>query len=204
MKRDGYGVSRLTNHESPITAPVIYTIGHGNRPIGEFVMLLEEAGVACLADVRAYPVSRRHPQFARPALESALGEAGIGYVWEGKALGGRRTLARVSPNNALRNPGLRAYADYMLTEAFRDAIERLIGRASSVRTAIMCAERLPSQCHRSLISDYLVARDVAVAHLVEADRREAHKLSPLVEVRGGMLHYHLGARARPLFPEPTC
>ena len=68
----------------------VYTAGHGNRPLEEFIGLLRDAGVTCLVDVRAFPASRRHPHFGRAALEQSLPAEGIRYVWEGEALGGRR------------------------------------------------------------------------------------------------------------------
>ena len=93
---------------------MIWTIGHGNRSIGEFVGLLKDAAIECLVDVRAYPASRRHPQFARERLDSSLADAGVRYLWEGTALGGRRKPGKNSPHVALRNGGFRAYADHMM------------------------------------------------------------------------------------------
>src|SRR5688500_9370153 len=151
---------------------VVWTIGHGSRPLEEFLALLEGAGIACLVDVRAYPVSRRHPHFARLSLEKSLTRAGVRYVWEGKALGGRRRPVARSPHVALNDPQFRAYADHMMTTAFRQGLARLETSGREARTAIMCAERLPSECHRSLISDALVARGVAVGHIVRAGGAE--------------------------------
>src|SRR5215471_2457273 len=132
-------------------AITLWTIGHGNRSIEAFLALLRDAGIRCLVDVRAYPASRRHPHFARTALEQSLAHAGVRYVWEGKALGGRRTPAATSAHLALDDPQFRAYADHMMTLAFREALERLIRCGCAERTAFMCAERLPSECHRSFI-----------------------------------------------------
>ena len=156
---------------------VIWTIGHGSRPLEEFLALLEGAGIACLVDVRAYPASRRYPHFARVPLEKSLAQAGVRYVWEGKALGGRRAPVADSPHVALTDPQFRAYADHMMTAAFRQGLSRLETSGREARTAIMCAERLPSECHRSLISDALVARGVAVSHIVRAGGAEPHALS---------------------------
>ncbi len=168
---------------------MIWTIGHGNRTIEEFVALLKQAGIECLVDVRAYPASRRHPQFARAALEPALSVADIRYVWEGKALGGRRKLAKDSPHAALKSPGFRAYADHMATEEFRRGVERLVELGRAVRAAVMCAERQPSECHRSFISDYLVTGGEQVAHLVDAGVVEDHHLNPVARRREGRLVY---------------
>ena len=173
--------------DTPLTT--IYTVGHGSRPIEEFIALLRGAGIECLTDVRAYPASRRHPQFTREALEQSLLAAGIRYDWEGKALGGRRKPAADSPHAALKNPGFRAYADYMMTPEFREGARRLTEAGRSSRVAVMCAERLPSQCHRYLLSDHLVAGGVQVLHLVNPGPADPHRLNPLVRLRGGQLMY---------------
>jgi uncharacterized protein (DUF488 family) len=168
----------------------IYTAGHGNRPIEEFIGLLREAGVTCLVDVRAFPASRRHPHFARAALEQSLPAAGIRYVWEGQALGGRRKPLAQSPHVALRHPAFRAYADHMMTAGFRGAAERLLETARAAPAAVMCAERLPWQCHRFLISDYLVAGGHEVVHLINPGKQQKHRLNPIARPREGQLVYN--------------
>jgi uncharacterized protein (DUF488 family) len=167
----------------------VYTAGHGNRPIEEFIGLLQDAGIGCLVDVRAFPASRRHPHFARAALEQSLPAAGMRYVWEGQALGGRRKPAADSPHVALRHPAFRAYADHMAGAAFRAGMERLAGLGRSTRAAIVCAERLPWQCHRFLMSDYLVAQGNEVVHLINPGKRQAHRLNPVARLRDGLLIY---------------
>jgi uncharacterized protein (DUF488 family) len=170
----------------------VYTIGHGNRAFEEFAGLLRAAAIECLVDVRAYPASRRHPQFSRDALEGSLAAAGVRYAWEGKTLGGRRKAAADSPHIALRSPGFRAYADYMATEEFRAGLQRLLGMAGSGRVAIMCAERLPWECHRNLISDSLVARGTRVLHLMDRGEGREHTLNPVARLEGERLIYDAG------------
>ena len=172
----------------------VYTIGHGNRAIGEFTGLLREAAIECLVDVRAYPASRRHPQFSREALEKSLAEAGIRYAWEGKSLGGRRKAAADSPHVALRSPGFRAYADHMETADFRAGLGRLLDLAGTCRSAIMCAERLPWECHRNLVSDSLVARGIRVLHLMGPGEGREHALNPVARQDGERLIYDAGAQ----------
>jgi uncharacterized protein (DUF488 family) len=167
----------------------LYTAGHGNRPLEEFIALLSDAGVTCLVDVRAFPASRRYPHFGRAALERSLPESGIRYVWKGEALGGRRKPSPGSPHVALRHPAFRAYADHMMTQAFREAVERLVDTARTEATAVACAERLPWQCHRFLISDYLVAGGNDVVHLVNPGKQQPHRLNPVARVRDGELVY---------------
>lgn len=173
---------------------MIYTIGHGNRSIEELIGLLEAPAIGCLVDIRAYPASRRHPQFAREALEKSLADAGIRYLWEGSALGGRRRPGRNSPNVALKNASFRAYADHMATEAFQEGLDRLLGEGRAARTAILCAERLPWQCHRYLVADSLAARGTRVLHLVSPGRSMEHALSRLARLDGERLVYDAGAQ----------
>ena len=167
----------------------IYTIGHGNRPLEELTALLHGSGVTCLFDVRAHPGSRKHPHFGREALERSLPEAAIDYVWEGKALGGRRRPRPDSPHVSLRNDSFRAYADHMQSTLFAEGIERLAARAAAERVAIMCAERLPWQCHRYMISDYLVAQGATVLHVIGDAAPREHAVRAEARLADGELIY---------------
>ena len=131
-------------------------MGHGARSPVAFVFLLQQSRIATLVDVRAYPVSRRHPQFSRDTLAASLAEAGIEYRWEGKALGGMR---------------MGGYAAHMETPLFQDAAQALVG---SDRVCIMCAETNPADCHRSHISDWLVAHGERVMHLIQRGEQREH------------------------------
>lgn len=172
----------------------IFTVGHGSRPLDELLALLGRAGVRCVVDARAFPGSRRHPQFGRDALQDSLAKAGIEYVWQGEALGGRRRPRPDSPHVALRNASFRAYADHMQSEAFRAAAQRLLERGGSENIAIMCAERLPWQCHRYMISDYLVAAGAEVRHLIDQSEPRAHTLRPEVRLTPEGLIYDAGTQ----------
>ncbi len=173
----------------------VFTIGHGNRPLDEFMALLRQARIERLVDVRAFPASRRHPQFARAALERALPDAGVGYLWEGPALGGRRRPAANSPHTALRNASFRAYAEHMMQPDFQAALDRLGILGSEKRAALMCAERLPWRCHRFLISDSLIARDIEVMHIVSEGEMRQHTFSQFARIDGGLLFYDVGMPA---------
>ena len=175
--------------------PAIYTIGHGNRELEELVSLLDKHGVGCVVDVRMFPGSRRHPHFGRGVLETSLPKAGLRYVWEGEALGGRRRPRPDTPHTALRNASFRAYADHMQSERFRDGIDRLLALARDTRPAIMCAERLPWQCHRYMISDYLVARGIDVRHVIDGSAPRAHALRIEARVSGEDLIYDAGTQS---------
>jgi uncharacterized protein (DUF488 family) len=172
----------------------IFTIGHGSRTSDEFLALLERAAVRCLVDVRAFPGSRRHPQFGREALQRLLGAVAVEYVWEGEALGGRRRPREGSPHVALRNASFRAYADHMHTDAFRTGARRLLERADRETLAIMCAERLPWQCHRYMISDYLVVAGAEVRHLIDGAAPRSHALRPEARVSAEGIVYDAGTQ----------
>src|SRR5881394_1764446 len=147
----------------------IYTLGHSTRTAEEFLGLLNTFGIATAVDVRRFPGSRRYPHFSREALQQDLPAAGIAYVHE-PDLGGRRNPAPDSPNTAWRNSAFRGYADYMDSDTFRAALERLIAHAGQAPTAIFCAEAVPWRCHRRLIADALVARGHDVLHILSAAR----------------------------------
>ena len=176
-------------------AITLWTIGHSNRSMEEFLALLDAAQIRCLVDVRAYPASRRYPHFARMSLERSLADAGIRYVWEGRALGGRRNPAADSPHLALNGSPFQGYADHMMTAVFREGLERLVESARAARTAFMCAERLPSECHRSLISDMLVVRGVVVRHMAgDVGGAEPHVLHAGARRAGEGIVYDIGAQ----------
>ena len=160
----------------------ILTIGHSTRPLADFLALLRENGVRLLVDVRRFPSSRRHPHFSGGALSASLEEAGIAYRHE-PDLGGHRTPRPDSPNAGWRNEAFRGYADHMATPDFQAALERVTAGESPV--VVMCAEADPSQCHRQLLADALVARDVPVSHILGPERIEPHRLTPGAEVRDG-------------------
>ncbi len=175
-----------------IETATVYTIGHGSRPVAELIELLKNTGIACVVDVRAYPASRRHPQFRREALANSLALAGIRYVWEGRALGGRRHGLQASCHTALNNESFRAYADHMMTAAFREGLKRVVDLGRDARTAILCAERLPRECHRHLIADSLVACGHSVMHLIGPNQAVTHELNKLARHDGQDLIYDAG------------
>src|SRR5262249_32972533 len=153
---------------TPVRSMVL-TVGHSNRPLADFLAMLRAHHVALLVDVRTIPRSRHNPQFGGEALLASLREAGIAYEHM-PGLGGFRKPRPDSVNAAWRNASFRGYADYMQTPEFEKHVRRLIDQASKVRLAIMCAEAVPWRCHRSLISDALLARGVDVEEIVDARR----------------------------------
>jgi uncharacterized protein (DUF488 family) len=142
----------------------ICTIGHSTRSADELLAILGDAGIQLVADVRAFPSSRRHPQFNRGALAAWLASAGIGYR-HFPGLGGRRVPVAGSVNGGWHERGFQGYADYMSSDGFQRALADLEAVASESPTAIMCAEALWWRCHRRLIADALVLREWRVEHL---------------------------------------
>ncbi len=169
----------------------IYTIGHSNRSIEDFLTLILSFGIETLADVRSRPGSRAFPHFDRDRLAQSLPDKGIAYHWM-EELGGlrRRMKGFDSPNGGLTSPAFRAYADYMSSEAFRDASAELLALAEESTVAVMCAEALYWRCHRRLLSDYLVANHVEVIHIIEKGKSTPHTMTPQARiVPGGIVIY---------------
>ncbi|HTG52628.1 MAG TPA: DUF488 domain-containing protein [Candidatus Tectomicrobia bacterium] len=167
----------------------IWTIGHSTRMVDEFISLLRENEIKLLVDVRAFPSSRRYPQFNKEVLGESLSAHGISYE-HFPELGGKRKSKPDSRNTAWRNASFRGYADYMETQQFQKGIERLLDLAEETGpTAIMCAEAVWWRCHRSLIADYLKVRGVEVLHILGANKIEPHPYTPAARIVDGELSY---------------
>jgi uncharacterized protein (DUF488 family) len=156
----------------------IYTIGHSTHPIERFVELLQRHGIEMLADVRSTPFSRFNPQFNRASLAHSLEAAGIRYEFMGEELGAR------SNDPACFENGRVSYARLAATPLFQRGVARLREAAAIQRVAIMCAEREPLDCHRTI----LVARELerageAVAHILADGSLEdnRHALGRLIQ-----------------------
>ena len=168
----------------------LFTVGHSNQPLDQFLALLTEHRIKLVADIRRFPRSKRFPHFNQTNLQVALRDADIEYVWL-EALGGRRHARgrNTSLNMGLENEGFRNYADYMLTFEFRRGIEELLKSADHKRTAVMCAEALFWRCHRRLVSDFLVANGLPVHHIMPSAELQPHKLTPDAVIERGTLTY---------------
>jgi uncharacterized protein (DUF488 family) len=167
----------------------LYTIGHSTRVLEDLIETLQVHEIKMLVDIRAFPMSRRLPQFNRESLEMSLSSAGIRYL-SMKALGGyRKKIREDSPNIALRNASFRNYADYMVTDEFRAAMADLIALAENSRTAYMCAERVYFRCHRMLVSDWLVAHGHEVMHIDGAGAAKPHRMTAEARMVDGNLIY---------------
>ena len=167
----------------------LFTIGHSTRMLEEMIEVLQAHSIQTLVDIRSFPMSRRLPHFNRESLEKTLPEAGIRYVWM-KELGGRRKKIRNdSPHIAIRSDSFRNYADHMLTPEFEHGMNELLALAAEARTAYMCAERVYFNCHRMLVSDWLVAHGHEVLHIDATGPARAHKLMSEARIIDGQLIY---------------
>lgn len=166
----------------------VYTIGHSTHPIEEFIGMLKAHGIQRLVDIRTIPRSRHNPQFAVPGLASHLKRHGIDYVRLEK-LGGLRKTTPDSVNQAWRNKSFRGYADYMQTPDFAAGLEELISLADQNNSVIMCAEAVPWRCHRSLVGDALLVRDIEVWDIMTEKSAKPHTMTPFAKVDGQRITY---------------
>ena len=150
-----------------------WTVGHSTTPIEAFLAILGGSSIGAVADIRSYPGSRHSPQFGKAELAGHLRDAGVEYVHIAE-LGGRRNAQDVDArcNDAWRNRSFRNYADYTLTPPFEVGLAELIVLADSSRTAYLCSEAVPWRCHRTIVSDVLVARGHHVTHLMGNQTKE--------------------------------
>ena len=157
-----------------------HTIGHSTHPLEDFVALLREADVALVVDVRTVPRSRRNPQYNADALPQALAAFGIGHEHVA-ALGGLRGRKRdVAPSvNAFwENDSFHNYADYAMGAEFGAGLAHLRELGHTRRCAIMCAEAVWWRCHRRIITDYLLAADETVLHIMGPGKIEPAHMTP--------------------------
>ena len=163
--------------ETPVQPIELYSVGHSNHTMDEFLSLLKVYSIRSLIDIRRSPHSSKFAQFDWKALEYALIHHEITYHWFEDLGGWRKGLGEDSPNLGLKDGDFRHYADYMLSDTFRTAAGRLTGIARIRRTAMMCAEKDFQRCHRRLLSDYLTAQGMVVTHILDQDEQQIHQLT---------------------------
>jgi uncharacterized protein (DUF488 family) len=166
-----------------VQVTTLYSIGHSNRSLGDFLALLQANGIQALADIRQFTRSHANPQFNTETFATALAEHGIAYEHI-VSLGGRRSSKLAdSPNGLWEHPAFRSYADYALADPFESGLTRLLEIASEKRTAMMCAEAVWWRCHRRIVSDYLLARGDNVLHILSDAEPKPATLTPGAVVR---------------------
>lgn len=174
-------------HEN-LHTKTIWTIGHSNRDIVEFMLLLKENAIKSLVDVRRFPGSRKWPSYNQENLVGILKEGDIDYMHMIE-LGGRRKPVAESKNVAWRNESFRAYADYTETSTFQKALQQLTNLAKDTNVVIMCSEAVWWRCHRSIISDFLKAAGWKVLHILAAKKVQEHPYTSAVMVVDGEISY---------------
>lgn len=166
----------------------IYTIGHSTRSLEEFIALLQGHAIQRLVDIRTMPRSRHNPQYKIDTLPEALAGNRIAYTHM-PGLGGLRPQKKDSINLGWRNASFRAYADYMQSSEFADNIAQLMQLGGNERIALMCAEAVPWRCHRSLVADALMVREITVEEIVTPKKSEPHRLTPFARIQGSRITY---------------
>ena len=152
-----------------MTDQPIFTIGHSNHSLEDFLALLSGYGVTGVADVRSAPYSRFNPQFNRDALAAALKVRGVDYLYLGRELGGR------PDDPACYDGGRIRYERVARTSGFREGVARVVDAAAASRVALMCAEKEPLDCHRTLlVARALDDEGMAVAHILATGDLEPH------------------------------
>ncbi len=180
------GVSMAEKHTK--TSVIVFTIGHSTHSIEEFVDILKAHGVELVIDIRTIPKSRHNPQYNSDTLASVLQGYAIGYEHL-PGLGGLRHAKKDSINTAWENASFRGFADYMQTEVFEQSLDTLIEMAEKQPLAVMCAEAVPWRCHRSLIADALLVREITVMDIMSKALAQAHMMTPWAHVRGTTITY---------------
>ena len=150
----------------------IFTIGHSTHEIDVFLGMLDQHGISAVADVRSTPASRFNPQFNRDAIKSSLAKAGIDYAFLGRELGAR------SDDPSCYVDGKVQYDRLAQTPPYQDGLGRLEAGRAKHRIAIMCSERDPLDCHRTvLIAESLLTRGIPAVHILGGGKLEPHEVS---------------------------
>ncbi len=168
---------------------IVFTIGHSTHPLDHFLSLLRQHGITAVADVRSTPFSRFNPQFNQQRLKASLEAQGIAYVFLGKELGAR------SNDEACYENGKVQYDRLAATTLFQQGLDRVREGTARYRIALMCAEKEPLDCHRTiLVARHIVARGLDVQHILADGRVESHDDVMMRLIReldlpaAGMLH----------------
>ena len=149
---------------------MLFTIGHSNHPIEAFIRLLQGHGVTAVGDVRSHPYSRYAPQYSRDPLKVALAQKGIAYVFLGKELGAR------SKDPGCYKEGKVQYDRLARQPQFAEGISRVTEGMKQYCIALMCAEKDPLECHRTLlVARKLHEAGVEIAHIHVDGSLEEHR-----------------------------
>jgi uncharacterized protein (DUF488 family) len=149
---------------------MLFTIGHSNHPMEAFTALLQRHGITAVGDVRSHPYSRHAPQYCRDPLKAVLARMGIAYVFLGKELGAR------SKDPGCYKQGKVQYDRLAVQPQFAEGIRRVTEGMTRHRIALMCAEKDPLECHRTLlVARKLYQAGVDIAHIHADGSLEGHR-----------------------------
>ena len=177
---------------SGIGVGAVLTIGHSTHALEVFVALLTRYEVAKVMDVRSTPYSRFNPQFNRESLARSLTEREIDYIFLGGELGGRSDDPSCYENGRIR------YDRVATTSSFKQGLDRVVQDTLGRPVALMCAEKEPLNCHRTLlVAQALAARGVVVGHILADGGLETH-----AEAMERLLVIHGRAQQAELFVSP--
>lgn len=147
----------------------LFTIGHSNHSIENFIQLLQKYGITALADVRSHPYSRYLSHFNQVELKQALKDVGIGYVFLGRELGARPS------DRTCYVDGKAIYEKIAATPLFAEGIQRILKGSQTYTIALMCAEQDPITCHRAiLVCQYLRQENLTIDHIWKNGDLENH------------------------------
>ena len=183
----------------------VYTIGHSTHPLETFLRLLETHAITTVLDIRRYPGSRHSPQYNADALSASLRARGISYRHDARLGGRRHGHIEGSGNEGWRHPSFRAYADYASTDpTFTEGLAALEHDAQrpGARLAYLCSEQTHYQCHRRIVSDYLLARGWRVLHIRPDGTLVAHEVTTHASVHGVDVRYPASPLAEVQLPLP--
>ncbi|MEX1041242.1 MAG: DUF488 domain-containing protein [Pirellulaceae bacterium] len=152
-----------------MTRPLLFTIGHSDRSLADFIELLKMFDVSAVADVRSHPFSRWLPYFNGPNIKSSLRETGIAYAFLGRELGARRTESSCYLNGKVN------YDLIERTPAFQSGINRIRKGVKSHRIALMCSEWDPATCHRTILISKALRSELEIHHILSNEAIESHE-----------------------------
>ena len=165
----------------------LYTIGHGNKKLEDFLALLKNFEIEYLADVRSQPYSKFNPQFNQNELKYFLEGNGIKYVFMGDSIGGRP-----KDTSCYDNEGKVDYEVVKTKDFFLGGISRLkTAYEKNINVVLMCSESNPCECHRSkLIGKVLIIDNIVIKHIDEKGKLKGQS-TVINELNKGLSEFDL-------------
>ena len=155
----------MGNNSVP-SAGVVFTIGHSSLTMAEFIGLLRANEIKVLIDIRSQPYSKYSPHFNSAALQAVTAEQGLQFLLLGRELGGRPTEREYYDDD-----GYVLYYKLALAPNFLAGMARLEQIVATARTAILCSEENPEQCHRHLLVGKVLAERGLLVYHIRSDGR---------------------------------